>query len=143
MAIKRTKWDVVFSNYIRYRDNWTCQRCGKKYAPLSASLHCSHFYGRRSWATRIEPANAMTLCFGCHQHVGSFPYDHIDLWESRFDESEKQKVKHLHNRATIKKRDVATNANYKLLNMMLDRVKEDYYGEMSDGTKYKDILEDE
>ena len=86
MAIKRTKWDVVFSNYIRYRDNWTCLRCGKEYSEKSQGLHCSHFYGRRSWATRIEPCNAMALCFGCHQHVGSFPKDHVELWESKFTE---------------------------------------------------------
>jgi len=89
MAIKRTKWDVVFSNYIRYRDDWTCQRCNKKYPEKSQGLHCSHFYGRRSWATRIEPCNAMALCFGCHQHVGSFPKDHVELWESKFTEEEK------------------------------------------------------
>jgi len=119
MAIKRTKWDVVFSNYIRYRDNWTCQRCNKKYPEKIQGLHCSHFYGRRSWATRIEPANAMALCFGCHQHVGSFPKDHVRLWESRFTEEEKDTVDQLHIKFDIKKRDVATEENYKLLKMML------------------------
>ena len=89
MAIKRTKWDVVFSNYIRYRDNWTCQRCKKQYIEKSQGLHCSHFYGRRSWATRIEPCNAMALC-------------------------------------NIKKKDIATEENYKLLKMMLMK----YTGEL-------------
>jgi len=126
MAIKRTEWDKVFSDYIRYRDKLTCQRCGKKYPTLARGLHCSHFYGRSSWATRIEPNNAMALCFGCHQHVGAFPLEHIDLWESRFDESEKEKVRYLHNKTLIKKRDVATNANLKLLKLMLKKAKEDY-----------------
>ena len=119
MAIKRTKWDVVFSNYIRYRDSWTCQRCGKRYLEKSQGLHCSHFYGRRSWATRIEPANAMALCFGCHQHVGSFPKDHVELWESRFTEEEKDYINRLHVNFEIKKKDVATEENYKLLKTML------------------------
>ena len=119
MAIKRTKWDVVFSNYIRYRDDWTCQRCHKKYPEKSQGLHCSHFYGRRSWATRIEPCNAMTLCFGCHQHVGSFPKDHVDLWEKRFAEEEKRYVNDLHKNFSIRKRDIATEEQYKLLKMML------------------------
>ena len=119
MAIKRTKWDVVFSNYIRYRDDWTCQRCHKKYPEKSQGLHCSHFYGRRSWATRIEPCNAMALCFGCHQHVGSFPKDHVDLWESKFTEEEKAHVDNLHKNFSIRKRDIATEEQYKLLKMML------------------------
>ena len=121
MAIKRTKWDAVFSDYIRYRDNWTCQRCGKKYIEKTSGLHCSHFYGRRSWATRIEPANAMALSFGCHQHVSSFPYEHIDLWLSKFSKEEIDRVKYLHNRnhSLIKKKDIATEENYKLLKMML------------------------
>jgi 5-methylcytosine-specific restriction endonuclease McrA len=122
MAIKRTKWDVVFSDFIRYRDGWTCQRCGKKYTEKSQGLHCSHFYGRRSWATRIEPANAMALCFGCHQHVGSFPKDHVDLWESKFSEKEKAHVKELHNFTRdklVKKSWIATDDNYKKLKSML------------------------
>ena len=96
MAIKRTKWDIVFSDYIRNRDNWTCQKCGKKYHEKSAGLHCSHFYGRRSWATRIEPANAMALCYGCHLHVGSFPMDHVHLWEKKFTKKETDKINKLH-----------------------------------------------
>ena len=121
MAIKRTKWDAVFSDYIRYRDNWTCQRCRRGYPEKSQGLHCSHFYGRRSWATRIEPCNAMALCFGCHQHVSSFPVDHVDLWESKFTKEETERIHYLHNRnhVLIKKKDIATEENYKLLKMML------------------------
>ena len=77
------------------------------------------FYGRRSWETRIEPANAMALCFGCHQHVGSFPKDHVDLWESRFTKEETEHVNQLHIDFNIKKRDVATEERYKLLKLML------------------------
>jgi len=128
MAIKRTKWDVVFSNYIRYRDNWTCQRCKKQYIEKSQGLHCSHFYGRRSWATRIEPCNAMALCFGCHQHVGSFPIDHVKLWESRFTKKEKDYVKELHNVAIVKKRWIATEEKYQLLKMMLMKSIIEYTG---------------
>lgn len=128
MAIKRTKWDVVFSNYIRYRDNWTCQRCKKQYIEKSQGLHCSHFYGRRSWATRIEPCNAMALCFGCHQHVGSFPIDHVKLWESRFTKKEKDYVKELHNVAIVKKKWIATEEKYKLLKMMLMKSIIEYTG---------------
>ncbi len=122
MAIKRTKWDVVFSNYIRYRDNWTCQRCGVKYPPKSKGLHCSHFYGRRSWATRIEPTNAMALCHGCHQHVSSYPFDHVDLWENKFSKEETEYIHWLHRNFNIKKREIATEENYQKLKTMLEEV---------------------
>jgi hypothetical protein len=61
----------------------------------------------------------MALCFGCHQHVGSFPKDHVELWESKFTEEEKDYINRLHTNFDIKKRDVATEENYKLLKMML------------------------
>ena len=83
MGIKRTKWDKVFSDYIRYRDKWTCQKCERKYPINSAGLHCSHFFGRRYWSMRLEPTNAMALCFGCHNIVGSNPIEHKKLWESK------------------------------------------------------------
>ena len=125
-GIKRTKWDDVFSKLVRFRDNWTCQRCGKKYPKLSPGLHCSHFYGRRSWATRIEPANAMALCHGCHIHVGSFPMEHVELWEKKFNKEETEHINYLHNKSLIKKRDVATEENYKKLKLMLMK----YTGEL-------------
>ena len=124
MAIKRTKWDIVFSDYIRNRDNWTCQKCGKKYHEKSAGLHCSHFYGRRSWATRIEPANAMALCFGCHLHVGSFPMDHVHLWEEKFTQKETDNINKLHNQSLVKKKDIATEENYQKLRRMLNAEKD-------------------
>jgi 5-methylcytosine-specific restriction endonuclease McrA len=119
MAIKRDKWDAVFSDYVRYRDNWTCQRCSKIYVPKSRGLHCSHFLGRRSYSTRLEPANAMALCMGCHKHVSSFPLDHVKLWEEKFSQEERERVKLLRNDSSIKKRDVLTEENYKRLKLML------------------------
>ena len=119
MAIKRTKWDAVFSDLIRYRDGWKCQRCNRQYEVKSKGLHCSHFYGRRSWATRLEPANAMALCHGCHQHVSSFPMDHVDLWEKKFTKKETDHINYLHNQAIVKKKDIATEENYKILQLML------------------------
>ena len=126
MAIKRDKWDAVFSDLIRYRDNWTCQRCKKKYKVKTRGLHCSHFLGRSSYATRLEPANAMALCMGCHRHVSSFPLDHIQLWEGKFTQEEKDRVKSLRRDTSIKKRDVLTEENYKALKLMLMK----YTGEL-------------
>ena len=123
MAIKRTKWDAVFSDFIRYRDKWTCQRCGKKYPEKSAGLHCSHFYGRRSWATRIEPCNALAICYSCHIHLGANPYEHIELWESKFSRKEQDKIHFLHAQV-IRKKDIATDDNYKKLKEKLNEIKD-------------------
>src|SRR5438128_1920797 len=66
MKIRITKLDALFSNQIRSRDNWTCQRCGTKYEPPTSALHCSHFWGRANKATRYDPENCDALCYGCH-----------------------------------------------------------------------------
>ena len=60
--------DQVFSRLVRERDNWECQRCHKKYQPPTSALHCSHFYSRGKWSTRYDPANAESLCYGCHRY---------------------------------------------------------------------------
>lgn len=75
--MKRSKWDKVFSDAVRTRDKWVCQRCGKYY-PIGKrqGLHCSHFYGRAKYSTRFDFDNAESLCYGCHQHLGSHPEKH-------------------------------------------------------------------
>lgn len=70
MKIKIRLADKLFSNYVRTRDNWTCQRCRRKFEPGSQGLHCSHFWGRGRENTRFDPDNADALCFGCHQLWG-------------------------------------------------------------------------
>lgn len=80
MAIKIDKADKVFSEYIRTRDKWTCQRCGTKYTPPTTALHCSHFQGRGKEATRFDDENADALCWGCHRYFTSYPAEHY-LWQ--------------------------------------------------------------
>ena len=123
LAIKRTKWDEAFSGYIRYRDNWTCQRCNKKYIEKSQGLHCSHFVGRGNWRTRLEPSNAMALCHGCHIYVTANPLDHVKLWEKKFNKKEQKRILNLKNDMSIKKRDIATKEVLDKLNKMLKNAK--------------------
>lgn len=74
--VKLDQADRLFSLYIRSRDNWTCQRCGKYYVPPTAALHCSHFVGRGKENTRFDPDNASAHCYGCHQYFTSHPLEH-------------------------------------------------------------------
>ena len=71
--------DVVWSKYIRTRDNWTCQRCSKKYTPPTSALHCSHFWSRGSWSVRFDEENTMALCYGCHSYLGGNPQEHREF----------------------------------------------------------------
>lgn len=83
-GVKITPADKAFSDYIRERDNWTCQRCGRQYNPLVSTdrmaLHCSHFKGRGKEATRFEPLNADALCYGCHRYFTAQPDEHRE-WQ--------------------------------------------------------------
>ena len=71
MKVKLDPADIAFSQYIRTRDNWTCQRCGRQFAPPTNGLQCSHYFGRRKENTRFDPRNCDALCTGCHQIWGS------------------------------------------------------------------------
>lgn len=80
MKIKIDKADKAFSEYIRTRDNWTCQRCGTQYTPPTSGLHCSHFMGRGKENTRFNELNADALCYGCHMYFTAHPAEHY-LWQ--------------------------------------------------------------
>lgn len=70
-GIKRTPADAAYSDCIRERANWSCQRCMKYYPEgRRAGLHCSHHYRRGNWGVRFHPLNAEALCYGCHSHYG-------------------------------------------------------------------------
>ena len=65
----RTKLDKLVKEYVKKRDNYTCQRCGKKLE--GSNCHGSHVIpvsaGLR-WAYDTE--NIIVLCF----------HDHINYW---------------------------------------------------------------
>jgi rubredoxin len=79
-GIKRTQLDGLFSFFIRWRDGWTCQVCGKKFDPTSGEsrmgLHTAHCFSRSTKQTRWEPLNAAAACFNCH--VGPRNDDALD-----------------------------------------------------------------
>ena len=68
--MKRTKADIAFSNFIRERDNWQCQKCSREFNRDcdTTNLHCSHFKGRRNQAARYDPENCIALCLNCHKY---------------------------------------------------------------------------
>jgi hypothetical protein len=82
-GIKRSPTDALFSDFIRERAGWTCERCGRNFSSRRQVLHCSHFYGRRGKSTRWEPDNAAALCCGCHKHFEERPLEHVRFFEKR------------------------------------------------------------
>ena len=70
--------DRYFSLFIRYRANWTCERCGTQYEVGSQGLHCSHFWGRARESTRFDPENASAHCHGCHSFFTANPALHYE-----------------------------------------------------------------
>lgn len=78
MLIKRDKYDETFSDYIRKRDKYTCQSCGrvcKIGEEWLWRLDCSHFWGRANQSVRYDEENADAHCFTCHDKFGSNPHD--------------------------------------------------------------------
>lgn len=85
-GIKRTKYDAIFSNLVRERTDYTCERCGHYEPPGSGrqAMHCSHFISRGNHAVRYDPLNALCICASCHKFLGENPYEHTKLATSIF-----------------------------------------------------------
>ncbi len=84
--IKRRKSDILFSNFIRERDGWTCQRCGRTFDPDNSNdrmgCHNSHYWRRGHESTRFDPENCDTLCASCHEYAGT--NEGGELWYKPF-----------------------------------------------------------
>jgi hypothetical protein len=72
MAVKRDKYDRIFSDIVRERADHTCEHCGK-YEGKTQSCHCAHIHGRASRATRWCADNVICLCASCHFNFGTHP----------------------------------------------------------------------
>lgn len=87
-----TAADLAFSDYIRARANYCCERCGKQYPKKSTALQCSHHFSRRFYSIRYHPDNAAALCHHCHNYwfskdiLESAAWLHERLSQSQIDE---------------------------------------------------------
>ena len=72
MKIKLRKADRMFTQVTRFRFDYTCQKCGKKYDEYDTrslrNLGVSHYYGRSRENTRFDPDNVTLACnLPCHR----------------------------------------------------------------------------
>ena len=74
-GFRRDKRDNLFSKMIRFRDEFTCCRCGALHEETSSGLHCSHNVPRTYLRLRWTPLNALALCYRCHMWYGGEPYE--------------------------------------------------------------------
>lgn len=99
MALKRDKFDAVFSELVRERTNWQCDYCGKIFDPTDSQerqrLHCSHFKSRRHKSTRYHPYNAFAHCIGCHRKLEEDPYEFTAHAEITYGEMTIERVARL------------------------------------------------
>lgn len=86
-GIKITKYDRVLRQLLLRKQNYTCQRCGKQYAPDNcAGLHASHFHTRGAWSTRLDFDNVDLHCMGCHSYFEGRPHEFTEWKKTRLGE---------------------------------------------------------
>lgn len=71
VRLKRTVADALFSDYIREKANWSCERCFRQFTPPTRELQCSHYFSRAKRSVRFDFENAAALCGKCHFYLGS------------------------------------------------------------------------
>jgi len=76
ITLKRTKADKLFSQFIRERAEWVCERCHVDCVDNHGYLDCSHFHSRAKKSVRFDPDNAAALCKKCHDYIGKNIIDH-------------------------------------------------------------------
>ncbi len=104
--------DRVFSQWIKKRDNYTCQRCGKYYGTPAQGLDCAHYVSRRNEAVRFDPDNACALDFGCHSYFHQNPKEH-ELFMIGWLGKEAFDLLQIRRRKVVKKDDKAVILKYK------------------------------
>ncbi len=70
-TMKLTPADIAFGLCVKERSQFICERCGKQHHYGDRGLNCCHYQGRGAWATRFEPMNCFSLCYGCHRYLDS------------------------------------------------------------------------
>jgi hypothetical protein len=101
VRLKRGATDGYFSDLIRERVNWICERCGKDFSEDRQKLHASHFIGRGNKNVRWNLDNAAALCggmapwglYGCHKEFTEDALAHYEFFRKRLGTRKLNKLK--------------------------------------------------
>lgn len=74
--------DALFSEFIRRRAGWRCEKCGANHTCNREYLDCSHFHRRALKSTRFDPDNCSALCRGCHEYFDTHKADYAE-WKMK------------------------------------------------------------
>lgn len=61
--LKKEAW-VIFSKWIRVRDNYTCVTCGKQ--GEGSFMHAGHYISRKHNSTLFDERNVNAQCMNCN-----------------------------------------------------------------------------
>lgn len=84
--IKPRKADTMFSQYLRNKRGWRCEKCGKLCRVNGvevAQLEASHYFGRVNESVRFDERNVRVLCSSCHRRMGGYSKSEdkeYDIW---------------------------------------------------------------
>jgi Bacteriophage Lambda NinG protein len=83
------KWkkelDVVFSRYIRQRDEGQCFTCPKKDDPKF--MQCGHFVPRQYLAVRFDEKNCNCQCYACNMLYNGQPSAYAIRLKAKYGDS--------------------------------------------------------
>lgn len=74
--IKRSLADKLFSDLIRMKAKYRCERCYRQYEKGDRRLHLSHYWSRGNRSVRFDEENVASLDFSCHEYFTKNPGDH-------------------------------------------------------------------
>jgi len=89
---KRRRDDDLFSDYLRAKRNWTCERCKKYMYHQRHILDASHYVTCENETLRFDEENVRVLCRGCHIFFHKHPYEHTKFMEELLGEQGLQMV---------------------------------------------------
>jgi 5-methylcytosine-specific restriction endonuclease McrA len=78
-GIKRNTTDSLFSDIVRIRAKWQCERCLRDFSNQRHIFDVAHFITRGNKRLRWDFENSAALCRGCHQYFDMNHDDHVDF----------------------------------------------------------------
>ena len=108
------KSDALFSQYLRKKRGYRCEKCGRQYREGERNFGVSHFWGRRNENVRYDENNCDVLCnMPCHQFFEENPENYREWKLKKLGKKEYTKLK-LSAQFYCKRDDLANEIYWKL-----------------------------
>lgn len=85
-GIKRNTTDKLFSDIVRLKAQYICERCLRDFKDQKWVFDVAHFITRGNKRTRWDAENVAALCRGCHDYFGKNPYQHNEFMKNKLGE---------------------------------------------------------